>query len=232
MLSNQKSDETDQSKAEDQLVDDFLQFLDVERNVSPRTLRNYSHSLREYKTWSEGFEGWFNCKADDFREYLYVCMKRELSRSTIRLHFSAFRSFFRYLTRRRNLKLNPLLDIQLPKANRSLPLVLTIKQVEHLLALPFNVKQPKQAPKWAASRDAAILEVFYSTGLRLSELATLKFSDFNISLPILISLTGSSDKEILIVSPIPSIKSDPIPIADLTLPVTKPPASVIPKCNG
>ena len=77
MLSNQKSDEIDQSKAEDQLVDDFLQFLDVERNVSPRTLRNYSHSLREYKTWSEGFEGWFNCKADDFREYLYVCMKRE-----------------------------------------------------------------------------------------------------------------------------------------------------------
>ena len=179
MLSNQKSDEIDQSKAEDQLVDDFLKFLDVERNVSPRTLRNYNHSLREYKTWSEGFEGWFNCKADDFREYLYECMKRELSRSTIRLHFSALRSFFRYLTRRRNLKLNPLLDIQLPKGNRSLPLVLTIKQVEHLLALPFNVKQPKQAPKWAASRDAAILEVFYSTGLRLSELATLKFSDFN-----------------------------------------------------
>ena len=179
MLSNQKSDEIDKSKAEDQLVDDFLQFLDVERNVSPRTLRNYNHSLREYKTWCEGFEGWFNCKADDFREYLYECMKRELSRSTIRLHFSALRSFFRYLTRRRSLKLNPLLDIQLPKANRSLPLVLTIKQVEHLLALPFNVKQPKQAPKWAASRDAAILEVFYSTGLRLSELATLKFSDFN-----------------------------------------------------
>lgn len=179
MLSNQKSDETDQSKAEDQLVDDFLKFLDVERNVSPRTLRNYNHSLREYKTWSEGFEGWLNCKADDFREYLYECMKRELSRSTIRLHFSALRSFFRYLTRRRSLKLNPLLDIQLPKANRSLPLVLTIKQVEHLLALPFNVKQPKQAPRWAASRDAAILEVFYSTGLRLSELATLKFSDFN-----------------------------------------------------
>ena len=78
MLSNQKSDEIDKSKAEDQLVDDFLQFLDVERNVSPRTLRNYNHSLREYKTWSEGFEGWFNCKADDFREYLYECMKREL----------------------------------------------------------------------------------------------------------------------------------------------------------
>ena len=179
MLSNQKSDETDQSKAEDHLVDDFLNFLEVERNVSPRTLRNYNHSLREYKARSDKFEAWFNCEAEDFRKYLYECMKRELSRSTIRLHFSALRSFFRYLTRRRGLKLNPLLDIQLPKKNRSLPLVLTIKQVEHLLGLPFNVKQPKQAPKWAASRDAAILEVFYSTGLRLSELATLKFSDFD-----------------------------------------------------
>ena len=60
----------------------------------------------------------------------------------------------------------------------------------------------------------------------------LKLSDFNISLPILISLTGSSDKEILIVSPIPSIKSEPRPIDDLTLPDTKPPASVIPRCSG
>ena len=56
-------------------------------------------------------------------------------------------------------------------------------------------------------------------------------SDFNISLPILISLTGSSDNEILIVSPIPSIKRDPKPIEDLMLPEIKLPASVIPKCK-
>ena len=60
----------------------------------------------------------------------------------------------------------------------------------------------------------------------------LKLSDFNISLPILIYLTGSSDKEILIVSPIPSIKRDPRPIDDFILPEIKLPASVIPKCNG
>ena len=106
-------------------------------------------------------------------------MKLEMARSTIRLHFSALRSFFKFLTRRRGLKLNPLSDIQLPKANRTLPLVLTLKQVEQLLSLPFNVKQPKQAPQWASARDAAILEVFYSTGIRLSELADLKFDDFD-----------------------------------------------------
>ena len=57
-------------------------------------------------------------------------------------------------------------------------------------------------------------------------------NDFKISFPILTSFTGSSDKDTLIVSPIPSKRRDPRPIADLTLPVTKPPASVIPKCNG
>lgn len=171
--------ETIPCKPNDSLIDDFLKFLEVERNASPRTIVNYTHSLEKYKESSNDFEDWFSCTSDDFREYLYECMKLEMARSTIRLHFSALRSFFKFLTRRRGLKLNPLLDIQLPKANRSLPLVLTLKQVEELLSLPLNVTQPKQAPKWAAARDAAILELFYSTGIRLSELAKLRFDDFD-----------------------------------------------------
>ena len=59
-----------------------------------------------------------------------------------------------------------------------------------------------------------------------------KPNDFKISLPIFISCGGSSDKEILIVSPIPSKSNEPKPIADFTLPDTKLPASVIPRCNG
>ena len=171
--------ESSVGETNDRFIDDFLSFLEVERNASHRTLRNYEHSLNKYKESYKGFEDWFSCTSDDFREYLYECMKLEMARSTIRLHFSALRSFFKFLTRRRGLKLNPLSDIQLPKANRTLPLVLPLKQVEQLLNLPFNVKQPKQAPQWASARDAAILEVFYSTGIRLSELAELKFDDFD-----------------------------------------------------
>ena len=173
------ANESSVGETNDRFIDDFLSFLEVERNASHRTLRNYEHSLNKYKESYKGFEDWFSCTSDDFREYLYECMKLEMARSTIRLHFSALRSFFKFLTRRRGLKLNPLSDIQLPKANRTLPLVLTLKQVEQLLSLPFNVKQPKQAPQWASARDAAILEVFYSTGIRLSELADLKFDDFD-----------------------------------------------------
>ncbi len=189
--------ESSVGKINDRLIDDFLSFLEVERNASHRTLRNYEHSLNQYKESYEGFEDWFSCTSDDFREYLYECMKLEMARSTIRLHFSALRSFFKFLTRRRGLKLNPLLDIQLPKANRTLPLVLTLKQVEQLLSLPFNVKQPKQAPQWASARDAAILEVFYSTGIRLSELADLKFDDFDFFNET-IKVKGKGSKERLV----------------------------------
>ena len=191
------ANESSVGETNDRFIDDFLSFLEVERNASHRTLRNYEHSLNKYKESYEGFEDWFSCTSDDFREYLYECMKLEMARSTIRLHFSALRSFFKFLTRRRGLKLNPLLDIQLPKANRTLPLVLTLKQVEQLLSLPFNVKQPKQAPQWASARDAAILEVFYSTGIRLSELADLKFDDFDFFNET-IKVKGKGSKERLV----------------------------------
>ena len=191
------ANESSVGETNDRFIDDFLSFLEVERNASHRTLRNYEHSLNKYKESYKGFEDWFSCTSDDFREYLYECMKLEMARSTIRLHFSALRSFFKFLTRRRGLKLNPLSDIQLPKANRTLPLVLTLKQVEQLLSLPFNVKQPKQAPQWASARDAAILEVFYSTGIRLSELADLKFDDFDFFNET-IKVKGKGSKERLV----------------------------------
>jgi integrase/recombinase XerC/integrase/recombinase XerD len=172
-------DKGNSSEKADLLVDEFLEFLVVEKNAAPRTISNYSHALKEFRNWCDSFNGWDSCNSEDFRVYLFECMKRELARSTIRLHFAAIRSFYRYLTRRKGLRVNPLLDVHLPKAERGLPLVLTLKQVEDLLALPFNVKQPKQAPAWAAARDAAILEVFYSSGLRLAELAALELSQFD-----------------------------------------------------
>ena len=89
--------ETIPGKINDSLIDDFLKFLEVERNASPRTIVNYTHSLEKYKESSNDFEDWFSCTSDDFREYLYECMKLEMARSTIRLHFSALRSFFKFL---------------------------------------------------------------------------------------------------------------------------------------
>jgi len=159
----------------------FLEFLEVEKNSSPKTLRNYDHALTSFRTGMKGFEHWFKCDAEMFRDYLFRLMKNESARATIRLHFAALRSFYKYLSFRQGLETNPLLDVQLPKPERKLPVVMTLPQVEELLALPFQVKPEKQAPDWMPARDAAILELFYSTGIRVSELAGLNVTDHDLA---------------------------------------------------
>lgn len=166
--------------AGDALLEAFLEYLSVEKNSSPRTLTNYRHAIEKFRGWIPKFPGWAKLDSDDFRDYLYECMKEGWARSTIRLHFAAIRSFYKYLTRRQGLAVNPVIDVQLPKAEKKLPVVLTQAQVTTLLEMPFQVEQPKQAPEWTAQRDAAILELFYSSGVRLAELAALNVEDFDL----------------------------------------------------
>lgn len=162
----------------DELLEQFFEFLSVEKNVSPRTLSNYEHALLSFHLWmGERFTQWRGCLPDHFRAYLFECMKRDLARSTIRLHFSALRAFYKYLVFRHGLAKSPVAEVQLPKLERQLPVVLTLTQIEQLLTLPTKCSREKQAPSWMAYRDAAILELFYSTGLRLAELAALEVED-------------------------------------------------------
>jgi integrase/recombinase XerC len=162
----------------DQLVDRFIQFHEVEKNSSSKTLRNYSQALAAFQNFlGEQFLGWENCSSDDFRAYLFQCMKDDVARATIRLRFSALRSFYKYLVHRHGLSKSPLNEIQLPKAERKLPVILNQKQIIELLEIPLKVELEKQAPSWIPLRDAAILELFYSTGMRLSELANLNIDD-------------------------------------------------------
>lgn len=166
--------------ARSELEMDFLMFMEVERSASPRTLENYRHAMSTFRRAQSASMTWEALTPDDFRLYLYEQMKAELGRSTIRLHFAALRSFFKFLTRRRGLIKNPLLEVQLPKLEKKLPVVLTLSQVETLLNLPLNTPREKQAPAWAPERDAAILELFYSTGVRISELASLNVEDVDV----------------------------------------------------
>lgn len=162
------------------LEDAFLDYLEVERNASPRTTRNYRQALREFRESARGFRAWLDCDAEIFRDYLFKLMKRDIARATIRLHFSALRSFFKFLVLRHGLIKNPLLDVQMPKPEKKLPVVLTLSQIEQLLEAPFKISAGKQATKWQPARDAAILELFYSTGMRLAELGALNVKDYDV----------------------------------------------------
>ncbi|HEY3662668.1 MAG TPA: tyrosine-type recombinase/integrase [Chthoniobacterales bacterium] len=142
-------------------------------------MRIYRDALRDFQAQT-GAPGWRQCTAQHFRDYLFELMKRKQARSYIRLQFSALRSFFRFLVARNRLTKDPVREIQLPKAEKKLPLVLTQTQIAELLAAPLLVKKPKSAPTWMPQRDAAIMEVFYSSGLRLAELASLNVNDLDI----------------------------------------------------
>jgi integrase/recombinase XerC len=163
----------------DKLVEEFLRFLEVERNVSGRTLKVYRQALEAFRA-EGGIRPWLKCTADDFRDYLFGLMKSGQARSYIRLQFSAFRTFYRFLVERKSLALDPVRQLQLPKAEKKLPLVLTVKQIDELLGAPLRVPKEKAAPVWMPLRDAAILELFYSSGLRLAELASLNVADVDI----------------------------------------------------
>ena len=156
-----------------------MDHLSVERNASPLTLVNYRHALAKFRTQWPGFRTWQETTPDDFRGWLFQLMKEEMGRATVRLHFSALRSFFRFLTRRHGLAVSPLAEVRMPKAEKKLPVVLTLRQVEELLALPLTLPKDPRAPRWGPARDAAILETFYSTGLRLHELIGLNVEDLD-----------------------------------------------------
>jgi integrase/recombinase XerC len=159
----------------------FFDFQATEKNASPRTLANYKDALAVYRKWrGEKFSHWRAEVADDFRDYLLALMKQGFKRSTIRLRFAALRSFYKFLVLRQGLVRSPVAELQLPKPERGIPVILSITQIDELLGMPLRGELDKKTPVWLPLRDAAILELFYSCGLRISELLALdvKHIDF------------------------------------------------------
>ena len=173
----------------------FLGYLDAERRCSRRTLENYKHALDSFRA-RRGQAGadWEALTPDDFRRDLFELMKRETGRATIRLHYAALRGFYKWLARRQGLTRNPLLEVQLPKMEKKLPVVMTVDQVVEMIELPMKLPKEKQAPIWAPERDAAVLELFYSTGMRLAELAGLDVVDLD-SYSETVRVFGKGNKE-------------------------------------
>jgi integrase/recombinase XerC len=155
-----------------------LRYLGVERNASSRTLKAYRQALTAFR--AENKTPWKKCTVDDFRDYLFAIMKRGQARSYVRLQFSALRTLYQFLAARKGLRRNPVREVQLPKIEKKLPLVLTRQQIEELLAAPTRMAKNRAAPVWMPLRDVAIMELFYSSGLRLSELAALDVADVDL----------------------------------------------------
>ncbi len=107
-------------------------------------------------------------------------MKRDMARASVRLRFSALRAFYDFLLQRGFVTKNILREVSLPKTEKQLPRFLTTGQMETLIESPASKEKSQQAPAWSAARDSAIIELFYSTGMRLSELAGLDVGDLDV----------------------------------------------------
>jgi site-specific recombinase XerD len=166
------------AEKKDKLAEEFLRYLAVERNASPRTLKAYRQALAAFRGRNK--KPWKQCTPDDFRDHLFGIMKRGQARSYVRLQFSALRAFYKFLTDRKKFRIDPLRQLQLPKVEKKLPLVLTRQQIEELLAAPLRIPKQRAAPEWMPLRDVAVMELFYSSGLRLSELAALDVEDVDL----------------------------------------------------
>ncbi len=193
----------------DRPFEEFLKHLEFERQVSPRTLTSYRHAVLRFAVFREdqGITGtWVQMKPDHFRLYLVHLSREGFSKPTVRLHFAALRTFYRFLGERFGLPENPLKAVALPKTGRKLPVVLSISQMEEILSAPLRVPKQKQAPVWMPLRDVAILELFYSSGLRISELAALNVLDID-AISETVRVLGKGRKERVVPVGEPALKA-------------------------
>ena len=152
---------------------EFLEHLDIERNLSKLTIRNYDHYLRRFVQWlgANGIQDIRNFTLDHLKKYRVFLSrfvnteKQTLSRTTQSYHIIALRSFFKWLIKRDIEVLAPE-KIDLPKGESQSLKFLNTEQIERLLSQPL----PSST---TGLRDKAILEVLFSTGLRVSELVSL-----------------------------------------------------------
>lgn len=156
------------------LFEGFCAHLESERNMSPRTVLAYRADLADFAGFlaARGPGTWPDIAA--LRLYLGELRRRGLENSTVTRKVAALRAFFRYLARAGSIPGNPAARLITPRFVRRLPVFLEVGEVESLLAAPLEGK-----PGRAALRDRAVLELLYSSGLRVGELVSLDLGDLD-----------------------------------------------------
>lgn len=159
----------------EQLVDAYLDHLRVERNLSPRTVTAYASDLGGLCDWAAR-EQVDLLQADHriLRRYLAELDRAQYSKRTIARRLAAMRGLYRHLVRREMLSASPAAILSTPKATKRLPSVVAEPLIDRLLALP-----DRSSP--SGLRDAAILELLYASGIRVSELTGLSLGDVDLA---------------------------------------------------
>lgn len=161
---------------------EFLTYLRKERNDSPNTVVAYRRDLEALQGFCDGYFGgggweWRALDRLALRSYMGELSRRGLSKRSIARAMSVVRTFYRFLGVRYGTEDNPAKGLRLPKQDRRLPAVLERRQVEELFR---HAEALADGGGFGATRDLAVLELFYATGMRLSELAGLDLPDVDV----------------------------------------------------
>ena len=170
-------------------VRNFLEYLEIERNYSANTIRSYEADLHQFITYldSNHIHSLEDVRKPILRSYLSSLLESGLTKKSVARKIACLRSFFRYAKRHKITTTNPTLTLVSPKLDKKLPSYLDESATKRLFD-SMDTKSPE------GRRSAAILELFYSTGMRLSELINLDVGDIDFAQGV-VKVTGKGSKQ-------------------------------------
>ena len=160
----------------DSRVENFLEFLSVEKGASSNTIAAYRNDLSQLEDFINTKQPtlpieWQGVQQDSILDYILDLKSRAYAEATVARKVAAVKSFFTFLHAEGQLKANPTEALASPKVGKTLPKPLTVQEIDELLEQPTRRNTPE------AKRDRAMLEVMYATGLRVTELVSLDLKD-------------------------------------------------------
>lgn len=170
-------------------LQDFMHYLQIERGLSANTLQSYRRDLERYQKYIEKdlkMISWNEINRENIISFLYLLKDEGKATATVSRTISSIRLFHQFLVRERLVEKDASLHIETPKNARKLPDVLSIQEVEILLDI--NGTEPLKV------RNKAMFELLYATGLRVTELISLKTSDLHLTMGF-VQCYGKGSKE-------------------------------------
>lgn len=158
------------------LINEFINYLSVERNLAMNTLESYGRDLRQYSQYLEQDPANLDTASrQTIVNYMLHLQRQGKATATIARRLAALKAFYQFLVREKYVEEDPTANLESPKLEKRLPRVLSVREVEVLLQQP----EPGQP---GGLRDRAMLELLYATGIRVSELVKLNVDDLNLDL--------------------------------------------------
>ena len=165
-------------------IDNYIEYIKFEKRLSSNTIKNYLRDILLLKKQSPN-KDFKSYKVEDIRRSVSIFHQQGINGKSLSRMLSSWRGFFDFLTNRYKFKQNPVIGIKAPKSKKTLPQTLSIDQVMKLIDITDNTL--------LGIRDRAVMELFYSSGLRLSELVNIKLHEINTD-DNTATITGKGDK--------------------------------------